>query len=180
MRKVLYFVIILCFLSGCSKPQEEINLNESYPAIIENELINPVEGDGYPISDIIIQEDFYKDYEETLLFENLQPDANNGIIIGTILDNLGNPYLIDLYLARTIDSGQKDYPYLLAYSPNESLKAIQAKDGKFLFNYVPAGIYGIIAWSPVGDLVIMDEENKELIFEVENGKITDLGTVTIY
>jgi hypothetical protein len=179
MKEVLYFLFILFFLSSCSKTQEDIDLNVGYPVINQVEPIGPVENDGYPILDTFIEEDYYKDFVDTIIFENLQAESTNGQIIGTLLDGTGNAYLVDLYLARTIDSGQDNYPYLLAYSPNESLKAIQAKDGKFLFDGVPAGIYGIIAWSPVGDLVIMDEQNKELIFEVENGEIMDLGTVTI-
>lgn len=178
MKKKFLLIFLLVFLPGCNSQTEVIESNNAYPITDETNPIYVVEDKGYPFQDGN-QVNIFGNLDETIDFDKLLSDSESGIIVGKLVDTNGNPYIIDLYLARTIESGQKDYPYMLAYSPEESLKAKQAKDGRFIFEKVPPGIYGIIVSNPINDIALTEENKKELVFSIDKNEILNLGIIQI-
>lgn len=112
------------------------------------------------------------------------PGAGTGVVIGQLLtpDLDGQPYITDLFLGDTIyGDGQKEAPPIISFSETESLVGIQNKQtGEFVFSDVPPGEYALIVWTPIFSMVVLDQETQqEVIFEVQSGETIDLGAISI-
>ena len=112
------------------------------------------------------------------------PGAATGVVIGQLLtpDLDGQPYLTNLFLGDTIyGDGQKETPPIISFSETESLEGIQNKQtGEFVFSDVPPGEYALIIWTPVFSMVVLDQDTQqEIIFEVQSGETIDLGAISI-
>ena len=161
----LFFLIMI--LTSCSPaintfdPVGNTNIEDNYPPPTE---IRKDEPDGKL---------------ETIDISSLEPEPESGIIFGKLIDKNGNPFMIELYLARIIESTEKNAPFILAYSPHDSIKATQARDGTFLFELVSPGTYGIIASDSINDFVLKNNDKLDLVFEVNANQITNLGIINI-
>ena len=93
----------------------------------------------------------------------------------------GKPYINPLYLSKTVEASQEGFPPIVAFSEETDPKAIQNSKGQFIFTDITPGKYALILWSPVGSFPIQDKNNQGeyLIFEVDKGVITDLGTISL-
>lgn len=110
------------------------------------------------------------------------PSPEAGVVTGQLLTPGpgGEPYIGALFLAHTIETEQAGYPPIVAFSDSTDPRALQDKTGRFLFAEVPPGTYALVIWSPVASTVVVDPETDDyLLFEVEAGKVKDLGVVPI-
>ena len=136
---------ITMLFSGCVKNEVDTKTN-SYPYPV-NEFQVPVIEDGYPAmneNEPNIQR--IETFPSTI--EIPEPQLPNGVVIGKLIDQNGDPYLGNIYLARTIKANQEGFPPMLVFSQETSILAIESIEGQFVFDDVPPGDYGLINWTP--------------------------------
>lgn len=149
---------------------------EGYPAV-GNATSPPLDdstSEGYPAPET---NSFPEDLPEELTIPT--PDTNSGIVTGQLLTPGpgGDPYITSLYLARTIESDKAGYPPIITFSNEEELRASQDQTGKFLFESIEPGIYGLTISTST---IIEDPDTGEyLLVEVRAGEIIDLGVIEI-
>lgn len=108
----------------------------------------------------------------------LTPTPNTGVVVGKLVDEVGNPYLGTLYLGNTINADQPGFQPVVEFSEQNPHADVDPATGQFVFTSVPPGTYGLIWWTPVGsDLIFMPNRTSMLLVDVSGGVVTDLGSV---
>lgn len=180
LKNFIFFVtliIVACSPLGTSStnssPRSEVSENTTaYPV---NTLSTSPEGYPYP----------HPTEEDTSHPDKIEipaPTAGSGVITGKILiQGTNEPYLNSILILGEISTpDQPGYPPLVGYSIESDPRAVQSKDGTFVFDRVKPGKYGIVLWSPLSTFLLADPQTGETIFvSVEDGKVTDLGTIYI-
>ena len=158
---------------------ESIQSTEGYPAveIATSTPFDDSQNEGYPAPEPI---PLANDLPDQLTIPT--PNTDKGNVTGQLLtpDPGGEPYDTSLYLASTIDSDNAGYPPIVVLSDSEEPLASQDKTGKFLFENIEPGIYGLRIWTSIKNTIIQDPDTGGyLLVEVRAGEIVDLGVIGI-
>ena len=178
----LLFLFLILLISACSIGISSPNTMPAHPEKSKSET-------AYPINNLQSSESVNA-YPQPTEIDILHPDkieipnpsANNGVVTGKILiQGTNEPYLNSfLILGEVSEADQPGFPPLVGYSLDSNPRAVQAKDGTFVFDKIKPGKYGIVLWSPLSTFLLSDPQTGETILVMVNaGKITDLGTIYI-
>ncbi|HKZ36802.1 MAG TPA: hypothetical protein VJ184_04065 [Chryseolinea sp.] len=157
-------------------PSSEVttpSLATSYPSSVLNENqpaypapVNPTETDNFHPDTVTIP----------------KPGSDTGVVTGKILlENSEMPYLNSLLLLGEVSNPDTEgYPPLVGFSLETDPKAIQAKNGLFVFDNIKPGEYGIVLWSPISTFLLSDLQTGDTLFvTVKAGEVSDIGIVYI-
>jgi hypothetical protein len=104
-----------------------------------------------------------------------QPDL--GIVAGTLVLD-GEPASGHLMYLASIIHAQGEGMGVAALDPANDPRAESDASGYFVLLDVPPGRYALGIMGPFGP-VLIQQEGEEIIAEVQAGRVTELGTVTI-
>jgi len=107
------------------------------------------------------------------------PVDNMGVVYGKLLNSELKPFLNVIFLGRAIEANQEGKPPLIVFDPNDAKKAIQNKDGLFVFDLVVPGKYGLIMWNPITEVLMQDLQGSDIIIEVHPGETLNLETIIV-
>jgi hypothetical protein len=181
--RILLLAFVIFFTASC---RAETNTPEAVPVTNEDETEVP-----YPFStennNVPIEEQPYPMETSYSLEENFPesltipaPTQDKGIVTGFLVTGSKEPYLGTIYLAKAIPASIADYPPLVAFSDQTDPKAVQDVKGRFLFEDIAPGEYAIAIWNPVSSFILQELGTENfLLFNVEAGKVTDLGEVIV-
>jgi hypothetical protein len=193
MKMVLWIIALSLILAGCG------GTNEPAPPVeltVENPTDNPADI-PYPDPNATpfvppptieytypgpIQTEVSTEIELPEKLDIPEPGKDTGIVIGQLLTPGpgGDPYIGVLYLASTLAPSDPKYPPMVAFSEATDPKAVQDRNGNFLFVDVPPGKYAMLIWTPVTNTVIENLETGEyLYFDVNAGEVLDLEIVSV-
>jgi hypothetical protein len=110
------------------------------------------------------------------------PLETKGTIIGQLKNNIPSTSLegLSLYLGTLLPLSPGP-DYLINLDLKNAPSTQIREDGKFIFSNVTPGQYALVLWTPRDSPFVQDPNNpeKELIVNVEPGKIIDIGTQTV-
>jgi hypothetical protein len=148
---------------------------EAYPFPLRETSSVSIEMQPYPLETSYTLED---NYPQSITIPT--PTQDKGIVTGYLVSASKEPYLGALYLAKAIPASVEGYPPLVGFSEQTDPQAVQDAKGQFLFEDIAPGEYAIAVWNPVSSFIITKVGSEDfLLFNVEAGKVTDLGEVIV-
>ena len=106
------------------------------------------------------------------------PDNSTGVVTGRLLAN-GKPALNVLLFLALVKVDENNIDVIAGYSRQTAPKAFVGQEGLFVFNKVPPARYGIVLDTGIGQYLLHFPKDpaEQLLFNLEAGKIIDLGTL---
>lgn len=181
----LLSILILCLflLSSCTTNNQLTDTRDGYP-ISENptfsaEILFDDASSAYPGEET-------EKSPTTELPKDLDipaPSSETAVVYGTLLSlsEENAPYIApSLFLGSILTSEGNNDVFLGSISIDDDPMAQQASNGKFVFQDIPPGEYGLFIWTPVSAFIVKDESHAEpVLIEVEPGQTYDLGTIYV-
>lgn len=182
-RQILLLLITLVLVScSATSPTSSVpgatatkgTFEQGYP--LQN---GPGATDSYP-APLSPTQDFVSSFPETVTIP--KPKDGVGVVTGRLVES-GNrePYLASTLILGTMVFANEPNaaPPLLRYSEVTDPKATQDRSGKFYFEDIAPGTYGIVIWTPGSHSLVNDGQGNTVQVNVEAGKVTDLGDVFV-
>lgn len=184
---LLIFFTASFFIYSCTTQRGAEPINEATAIATTYPLEKPENASeidysnhGYPVTED--QQSPSSEYVEDLIIPT--PETDSAVVLGQLIEQSTNkPYLAPgLYLGSLLNKDNTDskVPSVISISTQEDPKAIQAKNGSFLFSDIPPGKYTLVIWTPMSLSVVKDlETSQDILFDVESGETLDLGIILI-
>lgn len=176
LSKLLLICSLLLMVTGCkTQPTPFVSpLPVSTDSTQTIAMTSPV---NTPPSDIVGQEQASYD-------EELVPDADTGIVTGVIERVKHDLPLAEwnLYLGHIIHADDDITFEVARMSPAEDPYAhLSLEDGVFIFKGIQPGKYALYTTNPRGEAILLVnlDTGMDVIFEVQAGKVLDLGIVPV-